>query len=365
MGLDESQKFEQLISELIATLSKYKKTDISQFNTGVKKEDSHQEEFQLTLEHIIWAYRLFLDREPENVEIIDKQLATHSNTGDLRKSFLNSLEFRGKNQGQISCFLSLTGSEPKLDIEAQLNEDVLGIIFNHIQDTWNYFGQTEPHWSVLTSEQFRQSNINETKEIFYESGKSNVMQLLSSLERNGLNYSAYKSCLEYGCGLGRITRWLSEKFDSVFGYDISKSHLEAARHLLENEKIDNVTLCHVRELKDLENLPKVDLIYSVIVLQHNPPPIIALIIRQFIKALNPGGVAYFQVPTYRIGYRFSVEQYLTDEAKRREMEMHVLPQSTIFEVVREEGGKIIEVLEDSWTGLRYKERSNTFIIKKE
>jgi hypothetical protein len=46
------------------------------------------------------------------------------------------------------------------------------------------------------------------------------------------------------------------------------------------------------------------------------------------------------------------------------MEMHVLPQGTIFDIVRKEGGNIVEVLEDNWTGLRHKERSNTFVIQK-
>jgi hypothetical protein len=66
-----------------------------------------------------------------------------------------------------------------------------------------------------------------------------------------------------------------------------------------------------------------------------------------------------------LGYRFSLEEYLAGEATRGHMEMHVLPQNEIFEIVSREQGKIVEVLEDAWPGLRYGERSNTFVIQKE
>jgi SAM-dependent methyltransferase len=318
--------------------------------------------FKPTRESILWAYRLFLDREPENQKVIDDQLQIVTNTQELRQQFMRSQEFR--NQNQPNHHLALAGDEPAMSIENVSDEILLQVLFKHIQDTWSYLGETEPHWSVLASEQFLQSKINTTKELFYNSGQANVLQLFKTLERNGLDTTAFKSCLEYGCGLGRVTRWLSEKFETVFGYDISKAHLQGAEHYLQSQGIGNVNLRHVREVKDIKNLPKVDLIYSVIVLQHNPPPIISVIVKEMVKALNFGGVAYFQVPTYRIGYNFSLEHYLKDEATRREMEMHVLPQSTIFELVEKEGGKIVEVWEDSWTGLRKKERSNTFLIQK-
>jgi 2-polyprenyl-3-methyl-5-hydroxy-6-metoxy-1,4-benzoquinol methylase len=320
-------------------------------------------QIKLTRESILWAYRLLLDREPENQKAIDVQLQVAVNTQELRQNFMRSQEFKNKNP-QTHHLLSLEGDEPPMSIENVSDAALLQVLFKHIQDTWSYLGETEPHWSVLTSEQFLQSKINTTKEVFYNSGQTHVVQLLKTLERNGIDRRAFKSCLEYGCGLGRVTRWLSKEFETVFGYDISKAHLQSAEHYLQSQGIRNINLRHVREVKDIENLPKVDIIYSAIVLQHNPPPIISSIVKQMVKALNPGGVAYFQVPTYRMGYSFSLEQYLKDEATRREMEMHVLPQSTIFDIVRKEGGNIVEVLEDNWTGLRHKERSNTFVIQK-
>jgi SAM-dependent methyltransferase len=86
----------------------------------------------------------------------------------------------------------------------------------------------------------------------------------------------------------------------VYGYDISQEHLQIAKEYIDS-KYSNILLSQLKKVKDIENLPKVDFIYSVLVLQHNPPPIIRFIIQQFIQALNPKGVALFQVPMYRMG----------------------------------------------------------------
>ncbi len=128
--------------------------------------------------------------------------------------------------------------------------------------------------------------------------------------------------------------------------------------------IRNVSLRHISKLHEIGDFRKVDVVYSIIVLQHNPPPIIGLIIQELIRALNSGGIAYFQVPTYRLEYKFSLKEYLTGEAARGEIEMHVFPQNEIFDIVSKEQCKLVEILEDGCTGLRNGERSNTFVIQK-
>jgi trans-aconitate methyltransferase len=192
-----------------------------------------------------------------------------------------------------------------------------------------------------------------------------VDRLFKTLERNQVSCSTYKSCLEFGCGLGRVTRWLSDRFESVIGCDISRAHLKEAEKYLSAQAISNVTFFQINQVEDIKKLPKADVVFSVIVLQHNPPPVIELILHQLIKVLNPGGVAYFQLPTYLQGYHFSLKEYLANEGEQREIEMHYLPQWKVFEIVQQEGGKILEVCEDAWTGCRYKEVSNTFLVEKE
>lgn len=315
----------------------------------------------ISSEAVTWAYRLFLDREPENSQVVEEKTQGINNTAELRKEFLTSDEFKQKNPPiQMP---TLSGDEAPMEIEDVRSEKELKILFDHVQETWQHLGETEPHWSVLSSEQFLSANIQNNMDSFYSSGKKDITHLFKTLERSQVNYQSYTSCLEYGCGLGRVTRWLAEKFGTVYGYDISKSHLLGAENSLREAGINNVSLKHVNQVKDIQELPRVDLVYCVIVLQHNPPPLIGLMIREFIQALNVGGVAFFQVPTYRPDYQFHLNQYLK-AAPYRQIEMHVFPQRRIFEIIGEEHGQVLEVLEDTWAGLHYKELSNSFLVKK-
>jgi SAM-dependent methyltransferase len=313
----------------------------------------------ISAEAIIWAYRLFLDREPENVRVITDRLNRFKSLQELRQEFIKSEEFKQNNPGFVH--LSMSGCEPGMFIESisDLNE-----LFFHIQNVWEHLGETEPYWSVATHEDFKLYRIKDTQREFYNSGFDNVDALFKTFERNGIDHSSFKTCLEYGCGLGRVTCWLARRFETVIGYDISRPHLLLAKQYLTEMGIDNVSLQHLRKPQAIGNFPQVDVVYSVIVLQHNPPPIIRLIVQEMMRALRSGGIAYFQVPTYRLGYRFALQEYLACEAARGEMEMHVLSQKEIFDIVTREQGKIVEVLEDGWTGVRQCERSNTFVIQK-
>src|SRR6266511_3818509 len=255
-------------------------------------------QMSLTQQAVVWAYRLFLDREPENREVVYDKVRRLTNSHELRQEIMHSDEFKRKNQAFHAPALS--GDEPRMLIEDLHSESDLQALFKHIQETWQYLGETEPYWSVATLERFKQSNIHHTKEIFYNSGKQDVIRFFRTLDRNGIDYTSFKSCLEYGCGLGRVSRWLSEQFEKGFGCDISRLHLQIAENYLAQVGIHNVMLYNIKQVNDINNPPRVDCIYSILTLQHNPPSIISLIIKEFIKSLNSGGVAFFQVPTYQL-----------------------------------------------------------------
>ncbi len=51
----------------------------------------------LTREHVVWAYRLLLDRDPESEDVIGPKLAGSRTTAELRHHLITSAEFRDKN----------------------------------------------------------------------------------------------------------------------------------------------------------------------------------------------------------------------------------------------------------------------------
>lgn len=62
--------------------------------------------------------------------------------------------------------------------------------------------------------------------------------------------------------------------------------------------------------------------------------------------MRRGGAAIFQVPTYAIGYRFLLDEYLGGPIGQN-MEMHVLPQPALFGLAAAEGMELLERRDDT------------------
>jgi SAM-dependent methyltransferase len=300
-----------------------------------------------------YAYRLFLGRDPESADVVKKFVETTKSLADLRKLFLASPEFRVKS-GQDSD--PTIHSIPKPlnwtanSIDVNVPPDDVARLIRRVETTWEQLGREEPHWSVLTHDKFKLENIGDNETDFFQSGERAAALFRASAERCGVDLGAFKSCFELGCGVGRVTLWLSRMFQQVIAADISASHLKVANEALANFKRTNVTTIKLVSLQDLEACPEFDAFFSVIVLQHNPPPIMAYLLSSILKKLNPSGIGYFQIPTYSKGYRFEARSYLAGLEHERGMEMHVLPQPELFRLLEQSGCDLLEIREDSWTG---------------
>jgi FkbM family methyltransferase len=60
--------------------------------------DSNDHPGGLTRDHVVWAYRVLLDRDPENEDVIGPKLAGSRNTAELRRHLMTSAEFQRKNR---------------------------------------------------------------------------------------------------------------------------------------------------------------------------------------------------------------------------------------------------------------------------
>ena len=299
----------------------------------------------LTVSDIEYAYRLFLGREPENSDVVRTLIESCESIGDLRARFLSSQEF----QSHIGSSPNQRPRGDRMPVELSVSRQTLARLIYHVEGTWQELGKSEPHWSVLTHETFLSNNIEQNKSSFFSTGEGAVDELRQTADRCGIDLANYRSCFELGCGVGRVTLWLSRTFPHVVAADISGPHLELAKESLARYNRDNVTFVKLSSIEDVERLSDFDVFYSLIVLQHNPPPVIALLLSQILRKLLPGGIAYFQVPTYAVGYRFNAREYI-DGLTARGMEMHVLPQDTLFQIINDCGCRLLEVREDNSTG---------------
>lgn len=260
--------------------------------------------------------------------------------------------------------LVLPMSAPPLAIDTELDDSGLARLLAHTEAVWERLGREEPHWSVISAEQFKQATLSQHRQSFYDSGAHDVAVFQAFLQRNGVDPARIRHVIEFGCGVGRVTRHLAAAYPSVLGMDISSSHLALARQHLADSGVGNATLQRLAGLSEIGGAADADAIFSVIVLQHNPPPIIAAVLNRLLQRLRPGGVAYFQVPTYGAGYRFDVADYLARGLDATHIEMHYLPQRHVFAIARRNDCDVLEVREDDWTGNRQRELSNTFLLQR-
>jgi 2-polyprenyl-3-methyl-5-hydroxy-6-metoxy-1,4-benzoquinol methylase len=163
----------------------------------------------------------------------------------------------------------------------------------------------------------------------------------AACRRNGIVIDANATLLELGCGVGRVSEHLARHFQRYIGVDLSPSHLQIARQHLSSLGFENVRLLALEEF--LEEPPPFDIFYTILTLQHNPPPVTLMLLRTCLSRLRPGGFAFFQLPCHLYNYEFDTARPAsrpTDGA----MEMHALPQAHVFRVLAENGLVPLEVI---------------------
>ena len=321
----------------------------------------------LSSEEVILAYRLFLGRDPESQDVVNNLCQTVHDVAQLREIFMQSPEFVEGMSRALGQEVNVRRHHPftnsHIPVEVAVSEELMGRMFERIHGEWSALGVTEPYWSVVTQPQYYQDQFEANKQQFDISGDGLCYLFLSALRRNGVNPNEIQSIFELGCGVGRITAYLAKQFNKVIAADISLPHLDLAKAYLAKEAISNVELLHLKNMQAFDSLPQVDAVYTVITLQHNPPPVSAWILRNLLGSLKPGGVAYFQMPTYKNGYLFEAERYLNTPPPST-FEMHFLPQPDVFKIIAESHCHCLEVREDGMVGNEDQMLSNTFLVQK-
>lgn len=321
----------------------------------------------MTREEVTLAYQLMLGREPESQAVVDSLCAAAQSPEALRQLFVSSPEFV-KLMGSLLAQPQAVRQRhpynlPKMPVQTEVSDDVLAQMFDRIHKQWDHLGNTEPYWSVITQPQYYQADFAAHRQAFYNSGNHNCQTFLAALRRSGVNPANLHTCLEVGCGVGRVTGYLAKAFGQVIAADISAKHLELAKTHLAEQNIHNVTLAHWPTVQHMQQTQPVDAVFSLITLQHNPPPVMAWMLRTLLGQLRSGGVAYIQLPTYRNGYLFEAERYLHSTPPNT-LEMHYLPQPDVFAIVQSANCQCLEVREDDAIGSEDKMLSNTFLIQK-
>ena len=303
----------------------------------------------LTKQDAVRLYQILHKRNPES-DAVAESVAGHSeNPVDVVEWICSSEEFLNRQAGVGREILRGNQEIPSVDVQTMCDAASMNELLRRVVDICSRFGEADPYWSVLTDDRYRMDRIDDHMQDFFETGQQSLSLLTHALTRNEIDPESIRSVLEVGCGVGRVTVHLAERFSRVVGVDVSPGHLEAAQQAVQAFGRTNVELVHLTQIQDIGRLPKVDCLYSLLVLQQNPPPLIREMLLGYLDRVNPGGVAYFQVPVMAPGYRYEVAEHLQHGGAG--IEEHLIPQRVIFEVLGSLGYQVLEVLPDAWVGL--------------
>ena len=307
-------------------------------------------DISLTREDVLQTYRLLLGREPESEAVIEAQIAHIANRETLLQAIVESEEFKGRTLGMaLDSASSMMLYAPPAIIEHQVSDVVLKDMLERVRHQWTRLGESDPHWSVLSTPEFRRERMNADRVRELRASGQREARLIEGFEARTGQALASGVCVELGCGVGRITRYLADRFEKVIALDISPGNLQLCADYMAEEGITNVETRLISDFNDFREVPEYDVLFSVIVLQHNPPPVQRFILQSLFSKMRSGGGAVFQIPTFIPGYTFSAQDYLSQPDV--EIEMHALPTAVVLEELRANQLSVLDFAPDPFTGL--------------
>jgi ubiquinone/menaquinone biosynthesis C-methylase UbiE len=157
---------------------------------------------------------------------------------------------------------------------------------------WEYWGRVDPLYGVSTVVgKSKSSSSPWTDEEFYSKGELDWPDFQHHWQHYGLNPD---SCLEVGCGAGRMTRCLQKYFTTVHAVDVSEGMISYAKRHCD----PSIVTFH---LTSGDRLPlaanAVSAVFSVIVFQHlQSDDGGAGYFREIYRVLSPGGTIMINLP---------------------------------------------------------------------
>ena len=231
------------------------------------------------------------------------------------------------------------------------------------EQEWNELATLDPYWAILTTPGKRFGGWDEGD--FFATGSASAAAIVDQMVRLG-HPVQHQRALDFGCGVGRMTRAFAHYFDECVGVDISETMVRQAQE--HNAGISGLSFV-VNRASDLGQFGdrSFDFVYSAIALQHVPDRgTIEAYIREFCRLLRPGGLVAFQLPShipaiFRLQWRRRLysglrrvgldAQFLYRRLHLLPIAMSYIPESAIMRLVESTGMRVLHVETLSASGL--------------
>ncbi len=162
-------------------------------------------------------------------------------------------------------------------------------------EEWKAWGEKDPLFAVATWDGRNCDGPNPwTDEEFYQMGESDWNDFRTRWERYGLDD---ESCVEIGCGAGRLTAQLETRFRHVHAVDVSEKMIEYAKRHIESPAV-NFYVTNGTELPLSDH--SVSAVFSAHVFQHFDSLSVASdYFAEIARVLKTGGSLMIHLPIYQ------------------------------------------------------------------
>ena len=182
-------------------------------------------------------------------------------------------------------------------------------------NAWERFAKQAPYWAVLTDPRYKTEGGTlsaELQEQFFRGGEEHIQRVTVNLERHfGRRFSQTDSCLDFGCGVGRLLLPMAKRCGRAIGIDVSETmrHL-CMRHALDL-RIPNVSCYASADHPAIVNT-SFDWVNSYIVFQHIDTRSGMNMLDQMLTRVNPGGVVSLHFTVFK---DITLANFITDKLK--------------------------------------------------
>lgn len=157
-----------------------------------------------------------------------------------------------------------------------------------LRGVWERMGHVDPLWAVMSYPEQRGGKWDLDE--FLAAGVKDLAFVRDLLDLHGVSLG--QRVLDFGCGVGRLSKALSEHVPSVVGVDIAGSMLKIARELNPDRERAEFRQIDGRQLPFADD--SFDSAISLTVLQHSPPQIQIAALAELVRVVRPGGLVVVQ-----------------------------------------------------------------------
>lgn len=181
---------------------------------------------------------------------------------------------------------------------------------------WEQLAELDPFFVALSDKRHAHGGWDPSR--FIESGRPEIDRIFERLEELHLSPARTESALDFGCGPGRLTQALAERFSEAHGVDVSARMLEIAQELAAGRDA-----CHFHRNEDTDlalfEAGRFDFVYSSKVLFHLRPKVQLAFLREFYRVVRPGGLVCFGVSLFAQSGSIRDRWYYRYRAVRRRL----------------------------------------------